>query len=94
MSIIVLIFDYDDTLVPDSTTQLLEKYKIDTEKFWGEDFKKLIQAGFDPTFAMLKLIFENIGKDKPLGLLTNSDLRKIDKEISQTQFPGLPEPVC
>ena len=29
MATIAVIFDFDDTLLPDSTTQLLRKYKID-----------------------------------------------------------------
>lgn len=31
---IAIIFDFDETLVSDSTTQLLEKYSIDTDEFW------------------------------------------------------------
>ncbi len=47
MSIIAVIFDYDDTIVPDSTTELLEKFNVDVVKFWQEDFKALIQKGIE-----------------------------------------------
>jgi hypothetical protein len=34
--IVALIFDFDDTLAPDSTTKLLREHGIDTNKFWQE----------------------------------------------------------
>jgi len=89
--IIAIIFDYDDTLVPDSTTQLLNHYGVDTKYFWGKDFKNLVKNGFDATHAYLNLLLDMIGKDKPLKELTNDKLRDFGKEVEKTQFPGLPE---
>jgi hypothetical protein len=43
--IIALIFDFDDTLTPDSTTQLLRSYGIDTSKFWQQDVASPYRAG-------------------------------------------------
>lgn len=88
---IAVIFDYDDTLVPDSTTQLLKHYKMDVKKFWKEDWKNLVKSGYDPTHAYLKLILDNIGEDKQLGKLTNQDLQNFGKEVQKTQYDGLPE---
>lgn len=86
---IALIFDYDDTLVPDSTTQFLSHFGIDTKKFWKQEWKRLIRHQYDPTHAYLKLILDRIGDGKPLGKLTNKHLFEFGAEVEKTQFPGL-----
>lgn len=91
MLIIGIIFDYDDTIMPDTTTQLLKSYGVDTKTFWNVDFKKLINEGWNPANAYLKLLLDNIGKDKKLGELTNKELREFGKSIERTQYPGLDE---
>jgi FMN phosphatase YigB (HAD superfamily) len=73
--IVAVVFDFDDTLVPDSTTKLLQDHGIDTAHFWGVEAKELIAQGYDPPAACLKLLLDNIGPDKPLGNLTNQRLR-------------------
>ncbi len=87
---LALIFDFDDTLVPDSTTKLLQQYGIDTDKFWKDDVKKLVTSGFDTTLAYLGLILEKIGEGKPLGKLTNRDLRKFGSTLDDEFYLGLP----
>ena len=42
--IIALVFDFDDTLVHDSTTDFLESLGIDTKQFWRVDNKKLLDS--------------------------------------------------
>lgn len=91
MPIIAVIFDYDDTIMPDTATALLKFHGIDTEKFWNTSFKKLVMSGWNPTLAYLKLILDNVGKNKPLGELTNKKLREFGKSIKNTQYPGLDE---
>src|SRR4030067_431064 len=91
LSTIAVIFDFDDTLVPDSTTLLLEKHDINSKQFWKEDVKKLISAGYDPTPAYLRLLLDNIGKDKSLGPLTNNDLRKFGANLDNKFYVGLPD---
>ena len=87
---LALIFDFDDTLVPDSTTKLLEEHGIDPNKFWREDARDLVEAGFDPSHAYLKLILDNVGDGKPLGRLTNNHLRQFGKEnMSRLFYPGV-----
>jgi|SRR5271157_2992811 len=88
--VIALIFDFDDTLAPDSTVALLASRGIDTSKFWAVQ-RELIQSGYDPPLAYLKLLLDNIGKDKPLGELTNRDLIKFATSIDNTFHEGLPE---
>ncbi len=47
MATIAVIFDFDDTLVPDSTTALLRRYGVDPEKFWSELASALVSEGYD-----------------------------------------------
>ena len=89
-STIALVFDFDDTLVPDSTTALLKTYGIDPQKFWSIDAKTLVTRGYDPPHAYLKLLLDNIGPGKPMGELSNADLRKFGKTLNKHFFPGLP----
>ena len=89
--VIALIFDFDDTLVPDSTTKLLHAHGIDTDKFWGVQAKELIQQGYDQALAYLKLILDNIGDGKPLGNLTNEMLRRFGATLDADFHTGLPD---
>lgn len=89
MSVIAVIFDYDDTITPDSTTQLLEHYHLDVQKFWEEDFKALVDRGFCPTHAYLKLILDNIGEGKPMEGLTNKKLKEFGAIAAKKQYQGM-----
>lgn len=88
---VAVIFDFDDTLVPDTTSELLKKYKIKPEDFWSIEVKNLIKLGYDPTQAFLKKILDNIGEDKPLGKLTNQNLREFGKTLDDKFFSGIPQ---
>jgi hypothetical protein len=88
--VLAVIFDYDDTLVPDSTTALLAKFGIDTNKFWKKDSKALVQQGYDPALAYLRLLLDNVGSGKPLRQLSVSDLRTFGASLASKVFPGLP----
>lgn len=88
-STLAIIFDFDDTLAPDSTTKLLQNYKIDPQKFWTKDVKALVSSGFDPSLAYLKILLDNIGDGKLLGPLTNKDLREFGKKLDPQFYPGL-----
>lgn len=89
--VIALVFDFDDTLVPDSTTKLLRHYGIDTEEFWGTSAKQLIHQGYDPPAAYLKLLLDNVGPGKPLGELTNEGLRQFGTTLDGDFHEGLPD---
>lgn len=88
-NVIAVIFDFDDTLTDDSTTQLLKAHGIDTTEFWGVKQKQLVQDGWDPALAYLSLILENVGDGKPLGKLSNKNLEDFGKTL--TFYPGLPD---
>jgi FMN phosphatase YigB (HAD superfamily) len=42
--IVAVIFDFDDTLVPDSTSKLLKEHGIDPTAFWQHDARRLIEG--------------------------------------------------
>ncbi len=89
--IIALVFDFDDTLVPDSTTKLLLQFGIDADNFWGKHARGLILEGYDPPAAYLRLLLDNIGEGKALGLLTNAKLQEFGSTLDKEFQPGLPE---
>lgn len=89
--IIALIFDFDDTLVPDSTTKLLVQSGINADEFWGKGAKNLIQQGYDPPTAYLRLLLDNVGEGKPLGKLTNEKLRQFGSTLDTEFHTGLPQ---
>ncbi|MEX2315551.1 MAG: hypothetical protein WD669_00250 [Pirellulales bacterium] len=88
-NVIAVIFDFDDTLTDDSTTQLLRTYRIDTDEFWGVKQKRLVDDGWDPTLAYLSLMLEHVGDGKQLGKLSNARLREFGASLQF--YPGLPD---
>lgn len=91
MAVVAVIFDYDDTLLPDSTSALLAAHDIDPTRFWAEDAKRLVDEGFDPPLAYLNLLLDRVGEGRPLGLMTNARLREFGATLDSTFFPGLPD---
>jgi len=91
LSTVAVIFDFDDTLVPDSTTLLLEDHGIASRDFWLRDVKQHVQRGYDPAHAYLKVFLDNVGKNQPLGQLTNKDLGRFGQRIERKFHPGLAE---
>lgn len=86
-----VVFDFDDTLAPDSTTHLLQEYDIDPDEFWNEQFRKRVQNGFDPTVAYLTLLLDHIGEDKSLGELTPTDLERCAQSLESKLYDGVPQ---
>jgi len=91
VSVIAVIFDFDDTLVPDSTTQLLRKYGVDTDQIWTVEAVRLVNDGYDPPLAYLRLLLDRVGPTKPLGSLNNAALRAFGATLDPTYFDGLPQ---
>ncbi len=88
---IAIIFDMDDTLVPDTTSLFIESKGVDVEDFWKNKVGALLQKGFEPTHAFLNGFLSIIGDGKPLGKLTIKELKQFGKEIDKNFFPGIPE---
>jgi hypothetical protein len=87
--IIAIVFDFDDTLMADSTNKLLRAHGMKPEDFWPKS-DELIRQGYDQPTAYLKLLLDNVGDGKPLGRLTNEDLAKFGAGLDGDFFPGLP----
>ena len=88
-NVIALIFDFDDTLTDDSTTQLLEANGIDTRDFWGRRVAERVQDGWDNALAYLNAILEEALPGRPLENLTNKRLGELGATLPFYQ--GLPE---
>lgn len=86
---IALIFDFDDTLTDDSTTRFLEQHGVSAKSFWGKDVKKRVDSEWDPTIAYLDLFLEYVGPGKPLGKLTNKELKRFGSSLGF--YEGIPE---
>lgn len=91
MAVIAVVFDFDDTLLPDSTTALLAGHGIDTDEFWKELAPALVAEGYDPPLAYLRLILDRVGEGQSLGPLRNDDLVSFGASLDTTFFPGLPQ---
>lgn len=90
-AVLAVIFDFDDTLVPDSTTKLLREHGINPKTFWGRDAKALVRTGYDPSLAYLKLLVDNIGPRRPLGLLDRKGLKKFGSTLDKDFYQGIPQ---
>lgn len=89
MNTIALVFDFDDTLLPDSTTRLLASYGVDAEYFWQRYVKELIRKGFEPSLAYLNRILDLTGDGRPLGLLSPEKLNQFGSTLNKSFYPGL-----
>ena len=65
MKNIALIFDFDETLVEESTSALIASLGVDVDWFWAKNTKALLDKDWDPVPAyMYKLIELSMGKEK------------------------------
>lgn len=84
--VIAIIFDFDGTLSPDSTTYLLKESNIDADAFW-KHITKMVEGGWDPPIASMTRILKLVG-DGTLDLTTN---RMCELGGKLKPFYGLPE---
>jgi phosphoglycolate phosphatase-like HAD superfamily hydrolase len=83
--VIAVIFDFDETLGPDTISFFLQEQGINVDKFW-EDVKEMIGEEWDPPFAYMHQMLE-------LSKMGKLDISK--KALAATGqklplFPGLP----
>lgn len=78
--IIALVFDFDDTLAPDSTSGYLGQCGLDVPRFWQEDVAPLLQNNWDPVPAYLYKMIEKSysGEIEPI---TKKSLAKWGAEL-------------
>ncbi|MFQ5626215.1 MAG: haloacid dehalogenase-like hydrolase [Methyloligellaceae bacterium] len=65
---IAVIFDFDDTLAPDSTSGFLSRCGIDVPSFWNDEVRPLLEDDWDPIPAYLYKMVEwsNSGRIEPI----------------------------
>ncbi|MCW5658872.1 MAG: haloacid dehalogenase-like hydrolase [Burkholderiaceae bacterium] len=63
---IAVVFDFDDTLAPDSTSSFLESAGIDVPAFWRDEVQPLVANGWDPIPAYLYRMIELAKKGRPI----------------------------
>ena len=72
---IAIIFDFDDTLAPDSTSGLLARLGVDVPSFWKHSVQPLIDAGWDPVPAYLFKMIE-LSRDGAVAPISEQVLRE------------------
>ena len=88
---IAVVFDFDDTLASDSTTELLADNDIDVNNFWQDEFPERIHEGYDPTVAYLSALLSHVGESEQFGELMESDLATVATSLDEQRKPGIPE---
>jgi phosphoserine phosphatase len=73
--VIALVFDFDDTLAPDSTSGFLEHLGVDAAAFWRDQVGPLLsEQDWDPVPAYLYRMLE-LSRSGPQGRITRDLLR-------------------
>lgn len=78
-NIIAVIFDFDDTLAPDSTSSFLDILGVDVPKFWKEKVQPLVDSGWDPVPAYL---YEIIQLSKDAIPITKDSFAKWGRQLT------------
>lgn len=73
--VIALVFDFDDTLAPDSTSGFLESIGVDTREFWTSRVDPLIRQDWDPVPAYLYELIQLSAERGADGAITQERLR-------------------
>ena len=77
---IAVIFDFDETLAPDSTSTFLDSLGIDVKSFWRDTVDPLIDDGWDPVPAYLYRMIEESSSD-PARAITQQKLMEWGKQV-------------
>lgn len=96
---IAVIFDFDDTLAPDTTSGYIQLHGMEAEKFWINEVNPLYGEGWDPVPAYLykmlsaakgghiplsKETLSAWGRDAPLHAGTNSIFTRLKRAVEET----------
>lgn len=85
-SVIAIIFDFDETLEPDTISYLLESQQISPHSFWSV-VDKMVDDGWDPPLAYMHVML-TYSREGRLDLSKKS-LQKLGKKLKI--YPGLPQ---
>src|SRR5690606_37863884 len=79
--VVALVFDFDDTLAPDSTTGFLEHIGVDTAAFWKEDVGRLLEhEDWDPVPAYLYRMIE-LSRSGSHGAITRERFERWGEQL-------------
>lgn len=77
-----VIFDFDETLAPDSTSCFLESLGLDVQEFWEKEVNPLYQKqGWDPIPAYLYKMIEFSNKSSSSDRITQDKLKEFGRKI-------------
>lgn len=80
--IIALVFDFDDTLAPDSTTHFLAQAGLkDIKKFWQKDVQDLLDKEWDPIPAYLYQMIQASQKNLTKTPITKKSFKKCGEDL-------------
>lgn len=79
--VIALVFDFDDTLAPDSTSGFLASIGVDVRRFWSEQVDPLLfREDWDPVPAYLHRMIE-LSRSHAHGLITQERLQQWGQQL-------------
>jgi len=81
-----IVFDFDGTLAPDSTTAFLRHLGVDVDRFWNDGVEPRVRAGWDPVPAYLYEIWRLSRSPERPGPITREDFLGFGGRM--TLFPG------
>jgi 2-hydroxy-3-keto-5-methylthiopentenyl-1-phosphate phosphatase len=84
--VIAIVFDFDETLGPDTISFFLKKNKVDPAIFWPE-VNTMVSDGWDPPLAYMHKILKLSGEGKIDA--SKKFLSKVGRELKL--YPGLPQ---
>jgi hypothetical protein len=78
---IAIVFDFDDTLAPDTTSGFLESLGVNVKEFWSRAVQRRIDAGWDPVPAYLYEMIEISKSRNPQKLITKEKLHQFGGKV-------------
>lgn len=81
---VAIVFDFDDTLAPDSTSAFLKSVGVDIDSFWKEEVGGLLKDGWDPIPAYL---YKMLQFSKETSPISGTSLENFGKKIEF--YPGV-----
>jgi phosphoserine phosphatase len=84
---LAIVFDFDDTLAPDSTSAFLASLGLDVADFWSRRVQRLLDDDWDPIPAYLAMMIEESRARPPEDRITRDRLRAFGETVDF--FPGV-----
>jgi hypothetical protein len=78
---IAIVFDFDDTLTPDTSSSFLESLGVDVKDFWTKRVQRRIDDGWDPVPAYLYEMIQISKSGNPERLITREKLLRFGREV-------------